>query len=127
LAEFHRELVVAIEYIALRRDAVFDVAANALGRVERRLLRKQARPKSLGDPCVADKLAVDPGHDAKEGALPRPVRAEHADLRVGIEREGDPAQDLPLRGGHDLLELIHRVDELRGHRKTVAGTLLRRG
>src|SRR5438552_188452 len=127
LAEFHRELVVAIEYTALRRDAVFDIAADVLGRVERRLLCKEARAESLGDPCVADKLAVDPGHDAEERALPRPVRAEDADLRVGIERERDPAQDLPLRGGHDLLELIHRVDELRGHAKTVAGTLSRRG
>src|SRR5256886_17052342 len=60
LAELHRELVVAIEYTALARDAVFDVAADVLARVERRLLCKEARAESLGDPCVADKLAVDP-------------------------------------------------------------------
>src|SRR4029077_708655 len=38
-AELHRELVAAIQDSALRRDAVLDIAADILGRIERRFLR----------------------------------------------------------------------------------------
>src|SRR4029077_11424414 len=98
---------------------------DILGRIERRFLREQARAIPLGDPGVADVVAVGSGHDLEQGALSRAVLPDHPDLRVGVERQRDPPQDLPLRRGHDLLELIHRVDELRGHGKTVAGRLYR--
>src|SRR5207248_9655154 len=76
-------------------------------------------------PDGSGKVAVEAGHDAKERALPSHVRSQDPDLRVWIERKGDPAEDLPLGRGYDFLELIHREDELRGHGKTVTGTLSR--
>jgi len=78
-------------------------------------LRQEAHAEAVGQPSVALVLAVDAGHDPQERALPRPVRAEHADLGARVEREVDPFQDLALGAGHDLLQIAHREDELWRH------------
>ena len=82
-------------------------------------MREQTGASPFHEPRVADELRVDAGHDPKERRLARPVRSEHADLRVRIEGERDAAQHLALRR-HDLLELIHGEDVLAGHVNTVA-------
>ena len=123
LRQLHRELVVSIQDRPLWRNAGLDVATDVFQRIERRLLGEQSRAIALGDAGVADEVAVDASHDAQKRALARPIRTEHADLRVGVEGERDAAQDLALGRRHDLLELIHRVDELGRHPKTVAGRL----
>ena len=123
----HGELVVAVEDRLLRRHAVHDVLAHALGRIELRLLRQVADARALGDPALAGELLVDPGHDAKQRRLAGAVDAEHADLGVGIERQVDVLQDLAVaRIG--LGQALHVIDELTGHRRPtrIVGRLRRR-
>ncbi len=120
LAELRRQLLVALQDGAPVRDAFLDVAPHVLAGVELRLLGEEAGAIALGDARVADILLVDARHDAEERRLPRAVRAEHPDLGGRVEGERDPLEDLALRPGHDLLEPVHRVDELRRHIGTVS-------
>jgi hypothetical protein len=120
LRELRRKLFVPLQDGALIGDALVDVAPHVLGRVELRLLREQARPVALGDVRVADVLLVDAGHDAQQRRLARAVRAQHADLGSRVEGQRDSLQDLALAPGGDLLEAVHRVDELRWHKETVS-------
>jgi hypothetical protein len=63
---------------------------------------------------VAGVLAVDAGHDPQQGALPRPVRAEHADLGAGQERQRDVFQHHAVWRMY-AAEPIHGEDVLVGH------------
>src|SRR5437773_6808889 len=120
LAELRRKLLVPLQHRPPVRDAFLDVAPHVLAGVKLRLLGEQAGAIALRNARVADVLLVDARHDAEERRLPRAVRAEHADLGGRVEGERDPLQDLALRPGHDLLEPVHRVDELWRHVRTVS-------
>ena len=86
------DLVVAVEQRLLRRDALHDVLAHGLLRVELRLLLEVADAGALGDPAFAAELSVDAGHDAQQRRLARAVDAEHADLGVRVEGQMDVVQ-----------------------------------
>ena len=94
----HGELVVAVEDRLLRRDALHDVLAHGLGRIELRLLRQVADARALGDQALAGPFLVDAGHDAQERRLAGAVDAEHADLGVRVEGQVDVLEDLRLPG-----------------------------
>jgi hypothetical protein len=120
LAELRRQLLVALQDGTPVGDTLLDVAPHVLCGVELRLLGEQAGAVPLRDARIAHVLLVDAGHDAKERGFARAVRAENTDLGGRIERQCDPLQDLPLRAGRDLLEPVHRVNELRRHVRTVS-------
>ena len=120
LAELRRKLLVPFQDGALVGDPLLNIATHVLAGVELRFLRKQAGAVALRDARVADVFLVDAGHDAKQCRFARAVRAEHADLRRRVEGQRDAFQDLPLGAGRDLLESVHRVDELRRHVRTVS-------
>ena len=95
--------------------AVLHVAAHVLGRVEVRLLRQVAGAHAVGGLGLAQEVLVHPRHDLEQGALARAVGAEHADLGPGVERQPDALEDLAL-GRDDLSQVLHRENELVGHR-----------
>src|SRR5205807_4830229 len=71
--------------------------------------------RALGRPRLARKLLVEPGHDPQQGGFAGTVRAQDADLGVGIERQIDVLEHLAVaRIG--LGETLHVIDELTGHR-----------
>ena len=109
------ELVVAVEDRPLRRDALHDVVADRLCRINLRLLRQIADGRALRHPGFAGKFLVEPGHDAQQRRLAGAVDAEHTDLGVGIERQVDVLQNLAV-AGIGLGETLHVVDELPRHR-----------
>jgi hypothetical protein len=112
LGERGADLAEAVEQVAQRADAVLDVAAHVLGRIELRLLLEQpgcCSRRELGD---AGRGLVLAGHDPEEGRLAGAVRAEHADLRSRQERERDVRQHLPV-GAVELVGPVHRVDVVR--------------
>ena len=109
-----RQLVVAVEDRLLLGDAFHDVLAHRLGRIELRLLLEVADARALGDPGLAVIVLVDPGHDPQQRRLARAVDAEHADLRIRVEREVDVIEHLPVaRVG--LRQALHEVNELTRH------------
>ena len=110
----HRQFVVAIEDRLLLGDALHDVLAHVLGRIELRLLLEIADAGALGDPALAGIFLVDPRHDLQQGRLARAVDAEHADLGVRVERQMDVVEDFPGRVG--LGQTLHEIDELARHR-----------
>ncbi len=114
LGEGGADLVEAVEQVAQRADAVLDVAAHVLGRIELRLLLEQAHGgarRQLGD---ARRGLVLAGHDAEQRRLARAVRAEHADLRSRQERQRDVREHLPV-GAVELVGPVHGVDVVACH------------
>ena len=83
LGERGRDRVEAVEQVAERPNAVLDVAAHVLGRVEHRLLRQQADGRAGRELGAAARRLVEPGHDPEQRRLAGAVRAEDADLRPG--------------------------------------------
>ena len=112
----HGELVVAVENGLLRGNALHHVVAHALGRIELRLLLEVAYARTFGHPALADELLIDAGHDAQQGRLARAIDPEHADLGIGVERQVDVLQNLPV-ARIDLGEALHVIDELAGHER----------
>ena len=113
-----RQLLVPLHDGALRRHRLLHRLEDRLGRIELRLLRQVADARPRGGEGLAREVLVQAGHDPQEGALARPVRAQHADLGAGVEGQPDPAQDLlPLRG--DLAQVLHGEDELWCHKPTI--------
>ena len=115
LGEGCRDGVEAVEQVAQLADAVLDVAAHVLGRVELGLLLEEAdggAGMQLGD---AGRGLLEPRHDPHQRRLAGPVRAEHADLRPRQERQGDVRQHLPV-GAVELVDPVHRVDVVAAHR-----------
>ena len=109
LRERGRDRVEAVEQIAQLAHAVLDVSAHVLGGVELGLLLEKADGRAgvqLGD---ARRRLLEPCHDPEQRRLAGAVRAEHADLRPGQERERDVRQHLPLRAV-ELVDPVHRVD-----------------
>src|SRR5690606_29825596 len=80
-------------------------------RIELGFLGEVADTGALHGPRFALEVGIDPGHDAKERALARPVGADDPDLGTGKEREADVLEDLPP-GRDDLAQPVHVVDEL---------------
>ena len=114
LGEGRRDGVEAVEQVAQLADAVLDVAAHVLGRVELGLLLEEAdggTGMQLGD---ARRRLLEPRHDPHQRRLAGPVRAEHADLRPRQERQGDVREHLPV-GAVELVDLVHRVDVVAAH------------
>jgi hypothetical protein len=83
LGERGADLVEAVEQVAQRADAVLDVAAHVLGRVELRLLLEQPDGRAGASSATPRRGSSSPGHDPEQRRLPGAVRAEHADLRPG--------------------------------------------
>ena len=110
------ELVVAVDDRLLRRDALHDVLAHRFVGIELRFLGQVADAGALGDPGLAGIFGVEAGHDAQQRRLAGAVDAEHADLGVGIERQVDVLQNLPVPG-IDLGQALHVIDELTGHKR----------
>ena len=114
LGELRGDLVEAVEQVAQLPDAVLDVLAHGLCGVELGLLFQQADARvrcQFGDARGRFLLAR---HDAQHGRLAGAVRAEHADLRAGEERQGDVRQHLTV-GAVELVDPVHRVDVFSTH------------
>ena len=110
----HGEVVVAVQDRLRGSDALHDVLAHGLSRVELRLLGQVADAGAFRDPGLAGPLGVEAGHDAEQRRLAGAVRAEHADLGVGVEGEMDVVQHLAVaRIG--LGDAAHVIDELSCH------------
>ena len=108
-----RDLLVALDDLLLLGHRFHHVLEHVLRRIEHWLLRQVADARALRGEGLAREVLVDAGHDAQQRRLARAVRAEHADLRVAVERQPDALQDLlALRG--DLAQVLHGEDEL-GH------------
>ncbi len=111
----HRQFVIAIEDRLLLGDALHDVLAHRLGRIEVGLLLEIADAGALGDPGLAIILLVEAGHDLEQRRLAGAVDAEYADLGVGVERQMDVIEHLPGRVA--LGQTLHEIDELARHRE----------
>ena len=87
-----------------------DVLKDGLVLVQRRLLLQDAHRVAGGQARVAVADLLDAGHDLEQRGLAHAVRAHHADLRAGVERQGDIIEDdlVAVR----LARLVHLVDEL---------------
>ena len=107
-----RDRVEAVEQVAQLADAVLDVPAHVLGRVELGLLLEQADGRAGRELRLAARGLLAAGHDPQQRRLPGAVRPEHADLRPVEERERDVREHLPV-GAVELVGPVHRVDVLR--------------
>ena len=114
IGELVADRVEAIDQRLHVADAFNDIAAHVLARVEWRFLRQQADLGARLRSRFAVVLFVHSRHDPQQRGFARSVETQHADLGAGKERQGDVAQDDPLRR-HHLGHAIHGVDEL-GHR-----------
>ena len=121
LAEGHGDLVEAVEPTLHVLEGEHDVLADGQVGLEMRLLRQVADAHALRRPGLAAELLVLPGHDAHQRRLAGAVRAEHADLHVRQEGQGDAFEDLaPARVG--LGEVFHHVGVLvGGHAQVLTG------
>ena len=77
--------VEPVDHVGDRANAVHDVLLDRLGRIELRLLLEIADRDPLARPGLADEFLVAAGHDLHQRRLARAVRADDADLGVGIE------------------------------------------
>src|SRR5262249_12880202 len=93
---------------------LLDVLAHVFLWIELRLLGQEADAGAFRRKGLAGEVLVDPGHDAQQRALAGSVRAQHADLGAGIERQPDALEDL-LALRRDLAQVLHREDVLRCH------------
>src|ERR1700737_867869 len=114
LGEFVRDFLELSEKVARRLNRYFDILLDVLRSVELRFLRQICDPRSFMWPCFALKIVIDASHDAQQRRFTGAVGAEDADLGAGIERQPDPAQDLP-RWRDDLAQVLHYIDELWRH------------
>ena len=103
-----RDLVEAVELGLDRSDALLHVLEHGLGLVELGLLHEDADGVARGQLGFAVARGVEPGHDLQDRRLAGAVRADHADLRAGVERHRDVVEDELVAdrfaGAH------HRVD-----------------
>jgi hypothetical protein len=127
---FHHQFVVAIDDGRLLGHAIHDVLEDRLGIVEFGLLREVADGGALGEPGFARPVLVEPGHDLEHGRLAGTVRAQNADLGIGVERQMEVLEH--LLGAIGLGQAGHVIDELACHgaRRTpffgIGGISLRR-
>ena len=112
LGEGGGDRVETVEQVAELADAVLDVAAHVLARVELRLLLEQPDGRPGGELRLAVRGLLTPRHDPQQRRLAGTVRPEHPDFRAVEERERDVREHLPVRPV-ELVGPIHRVDELR--------------
>ena len=113
LGELHRDLVEAREVRLHLGEGLHHVLAHRQLGVEMRLLAQIADARALRRPGLAAELLVLPRHDPHQRGLAGAVRAQHADLGIGQEGEGDAFEHLsPARVG--LGEVLHHIDVLIG-------------
>ena len=91
-------------------EAFFDVAADGLFFVERRLLQQDANGGSWLQECFAVVWLVDARHDLQQRRFTGAVRTHNADLGAWVEGHGDVVQDDFFANGP--ADVFHRVDEL---------------
>ena len=108
------DLVVPLDEVPNRADAVHHVAQDVLGRVELGLLLEEAHGEPGREAGLTGEAVVEPGHDLQEAGLARAVGPDDADLGAGVERERDVLEDHLLRRV-EATEFVHRVDELVSH------------
>ena len=96
------------------RRAFLHVPPDVPAGIEARLLREEADSEPIGRTGLAEKVVVDPRHDAEEARLSGAVRAEDPDLGPREERQVDAVQDLAL-GRNDLAQIPHGEDVLGWH------------
>lgn len=104
------DLVEAVELDLDLAQALFDVAANGLLLVQRRLLQQDADGRVVGQEGVTVVRLVQARHDPQDARLAGAVGPNDADLGAWIEAQRDVVQDhlVAVR----LADLLHRVDEL---------------
>ena len=71
---------------------------HRLGVVEHRLLREISHLEPIGRPRLAGELRLEPGHNAQQRRLARPVEAENPNLRAGQKGERDVLEHLAAAG-----------------------------
>jgi hypothetical protein len=113
LAELVRDLVEPVQHVAEGLHPQLHVALHVQGRVQLRLLGKEAHPDARVRARGPEELAVLTGHDPKQGGLAGPVRPDDPDLRPREEGQVDALQDVLATS--DLPEVLHGEDEVLGH------------
>ena len=109
----HHQFVIAIENGLLVGNALHHVFHDGLVGIEMRLLRQIADGRAFRRPGFTGEFGVMAGHDLQQRRLTRAVRAEDADLGIGVEGEMDVVENLlvPISLG----EAGHVIDELASH------------
>src|SRR5205807_9290327 len=110
IAEGVVDLVEFFEEVDDRLHALLDDLANALRRIELRLLFEKANRVAGREHRLADEIAVGAGQDAQQRRLARSVQTDDADLRAIKIGEVDVLEDLLL--AVELRYSDHRVDDL---------------
>ena len=112
--------VVFVEDRLLGGNALHHVVEHVLRWIELRLLFEIPASCPVGEPGLAVPFLVDARHDAQERGLARPVRPQHADLRIGIKLQMHIVEDL-LAPGIGLRKAMHMIDELARHDDALMG------
>ncbi len=110
-AELHADLVEAVQQLLRLGDALLDVAAHVLVRIQFRFLGQVADLDAGLRARLAVEFLFHAGHDFQQRGLAGTVQAQHADLGAREKGQADVTQDVPL-GRHDLGDPIHGVDVL---------------
>ena len=114
----HRhDLVVTIEHGLHGCDAVHHVAEDVLRRVELRFLGEIADRESGCETRFTRESVVEAGHDAQQARFSGTVRADHADLGAGVERQRDVLQHRAV-GRIVAGQFVTGVNELVGHERS---------
>ena len=92
-------------------EALFDVAANRLLLVQRRLLQQDPNRGTRGEEGVAVVGLVQSSHDVQHAGFAGTVRPDDADLGPRQEAERDIVEDDLVAVG--LADLVHGVNEFR--------------
>ncbi len=95
-------------------DAVDDIAEHVLVGIEARLLGEVPDGEAGRDAAFALVAVVFSGDDPQQCRLARTVQTEHTDLRSGVHRNVDAAQNF-LVGRVDAPKIVHRENELMRH------------
>ncbi len=114
LAHRVAHLLETVEEVLGARHTFDDVAQHVLVGIEPGLLGQEPDGEARRDPAFTLVAVVFSGDDAQQGRLPRAVQAQHADLRPGVHRDVDAAQDLLVRRVYPA-QITHRQDELVSH------------
>ena len=112
LGECRRDRLEAVEQVAQVADAVLDVAADVLGRVEVGLLLEEADGRSGAQLGGSARCLLAAGHQAQQRRLAGAVWAEDTDLRSWKECERDLVEHLAI-GAVELRRPDHREDVVR--------------
>ena len=107
---FFGDLFIALADLEDLTHALFDVLANGLFLVQRRLLHEDAHGCAGIQECLTVGGLIDARHDLQDGGLTCTIRSHYADLGAGVERHRDVIQNdfVAVRLAH----VLHGVNEL---------------